>query len=236
MTNTDRLRARLQTVWKPADFAPFFKKFSKRSPHKIKKGTILFNQGDPLERLYFIQQGFIKLYQISEEGRETTIYLYGPGYVLGVRALTSKDTSAKHNAETITDTIVLTMSHREYFDAIIANPEYLLDLTHIFIDRLNYTERKLEGFIITDTTARVANFLADCIKRFCHNGKKNEPIVLPFELTHQRIAEFVGSFRETATVAIQRLEKEGILTVDRGKVTILNVKKLTDYAQFHKRS
>lgn len=114
------------------------------------------------------------------------------------------------------------MSRKEYLSLALEHPENLLDLLHVFIERLNYTERKLEGFILTDATARVANFLADCAKRF---GP-----VLPLPLTHQRIAEFVGSFRETVTVALNRLQKEKILKVDRGKITILNLKKLNEQA------
>lgn len=234
--NTSALKKRIENIWQPPDFKTFFQTYSKRPPQVIKKGTLLFNAGDQLERLYYIQEGFVKLYRLSEEGRETTIYLYGPGYVLGIRALTSEDKSAWHNAEAITQAKILTLSHKDYFEIVTNHPEHLLDLTHIFIDRLNYTERKLEGFITTDATARVAHFLYDCVRRFCPmpeiSNKKH--IVLPLDLTHQRIAEFVGSFRETVTVAIKRLEEDKTLTINRGKITILNLKQLKDHALLQK--
>lgn len=235
-----KLRNRLENIWKPPDFTPFFKKFSKRPVHTIKKGSLLFNEGDPLNRLYLITKGFIKMYRVSEDGRETTIYLFGPGYVLGVRALTSEDESAKHYAEAMTDVNILTLSRQEYFDALTEHPEYLVDLIHVFIDRLNHAEKRLEGFITTDTTARVANFLSDCVKRFCSpreaGKKKNGQVTLPIELTHQRIAEFVGSFRETVTHSLQKLEQEKIIRMKRGKITILNPKKLSSYASLKRHS
>ncbi|MBI4078877.1 MAG: Crp/Fnr family transcriptional regulator [Candidatus Levybacteria bacterium] len=231
-----RILARLLRIWEPPDFIPFFSKTTNRPPHRIKKGTILFNEGDPLERLYLIKEGFVKLYRLSEEGRETTSYLFGPGYVLGLRALTLPDKCARHNAEAITDLEVMTMSHKEYFEAVSSHPEYLLDLMYIFIDRLNYTERKLEGFISTDVTARVANFLADLVSRFClprqqaGRKQKNGGAVLPILLTHQRIAELVGSFRETVTIALNKLEKEGIIKTKKGHISVTNLKQLKELA------
>lgn len=228
----ERIRARLDTIWKPHHFASLFKQYSKRPLQHIKKGTILFNEGDQLERLYFIQEGFVKLYRLSEQGRESTIYLHGPGYILGIRALTSKDSLARHTAEAITDAVILTIVRKDFFDIASEHPECLVDLLAVFIDRLNYTERKLEGFILTDTTARVANFLLECAHRFGKasainiNGKNRNVTVLPLPLTHQRISEFVGAFRETVTVALNKLINEDILIVERGIVTILDLKKL----------
>lgn len=96
------------------------------------------------------------------------------------------------------------------------------------MQRLNYTERKLESMITTNVLTRIAIFLEDVALRFGSFDK--EPITLPLPLTHQRIAEFIGSVRETVTVAIQRLEKEGVLKVNRGQVMILDLEKLQKQA------
>lgn len=230
MDKPSNLEKRLQKIWEKPDFEIFAKKFSKKEPHLVKKGTVIFNEGDVLERLYFIHEGFVKLYRLSNEGRETTIYLYGPGNVLGIRALTSEDECARHFAEAITDLKINTIGRREYFEILKNQPEYLIDLLHIFINRLNYTEKKLEGFIITDTVARVAYFLTDLAQRFCNT--RNSKVELPLPLTHQRIAEFVGSVRETVTVAVQKLEKENILKMEnKGKIVILDFKKLKSYSE-----
>lgn len=227
MDNT-KLKERLLKIWQTPNFTEFFQKFSKKAPVHIKKGTVLFNEGQTLDNLYFIKEGFVKLYRLSDEGREAIIYLYGPGQILGVRALTSEDESAKHYGEAITDLKIMTISRKNYFEAVSMHPQYLVDLLHIFIDRLNYTERRLGGFVLTDTVVRVALFLSDFAARF--GEKKNNTIELPLELTHQRIAEFVGSFRETVTLAVQKLEKTGAVKIEKKKVTILDLDKLNKHA------
>ena len=222
------LRRRLDKIWETPNFSPFFKEYTKRSPIAIKAGRTVFFEEDEPGRLYFIKSGFIKLYRTSPEGRSTVVYLYGPGSILGLRALTSRDKKLKHTAEAMTDIEITTVAENDYFDAISENPEYIIDLLHAFIERLNYTERKLEGFILTDTTARVAAFLYDLAIRF---GKKaDDRITLPLPLTHQTIAEFVMAFRETVTVAMNRLRKDGIVMDNRGKVSILDLKKLREQA------
>lgn len=224
------LKKRLAQIWQAPNFPEFFQKVSNNPPRLVKKGTILFNDGEPLNKLYFIREGFIKLYRLSDDGQETTIYLYGSGSILGIRALTSKDQCAKHFAEALTDLKLWTMQREDYLKLLEEHPEYILDLTHVFMQRLNYTERKLESMIATNVLTRIAIFLEDVALRFANLDK--EPITLPLPLTHQRIAEFVGSVRETVTMAIQRLEKEGVLTVNRGQVVILNLEKLHKQAMF----
>lgn len=225
--NNGVLRNRIEKIWERANFATFFQNVLQKPVQNIKRGEILFSEGDQLEMIYFIKSGFVKLYRLSEKGKESTIYLFGPGHLLGIRALLSEDKCAKHNAEAMTDVQIIPVLRGQFFQALCNHSEYLVDLVHIVIDRLNYTERKLEGFILTDATARVANFLNDCALRF--GEKKNGHITLPFPMTHQRIAEFVGSFRETVTLALHKLEKEHVLVVEKGKVTIVDPEKLQDY-------
>jgi CRP/FNR family transcriptional regulator, cyclic AMP receptor protein len=232
------LRKRLDKIWEAPNFTSFFNKYTTRSPMLIKAGRTVFFEEDEPGRIYFIKKGFIKLFRTSPEGRSTTIYLYGPGSILALRALTSKDKKLKHTAEAMTDAEILTITEKEYFDTISENPEYIVDLLHAFIERLNYTERKLEGFILTDTTARIASFMYDLAERFgepaspnaSQGGKSDGKIVIPLPLTHQTISEFVGAFRETTTVAMNRLRKDGIMSDKRGKITILDMKKLREQA------
>lgn len=222
-----RLTERLNRVWDPADFTSLFTSPNSPPLQFVKKGTILFNTGDPLGRLYLIKEGYLKIYRLSEEGRETTSYLLGPGQLLGIRTLLTKDDRTMHTAEAITHLKVQTISRKECFERITNNPEILIELLQAFRDRLVLTEKKYESFIYASTTPRVAIFLSDCAQKF--GIKKGKGIVIGLELTHQRIAEFVGAFRETVTLAIHRLQEEGIIAVEKKKVTVLNIDKLNNY-------
>lgn len=217
------LKERLSRIWERPDFFAFFEKFA-RPPRLIKKGTVICNPGDPLQGVYFIKEGYIKLYEISENGKETIIYLTGPGNMLSLRAIVSKEHTAHQYAEAITDVILYTMAMQEFFAVLLAHPEHIADLLHVLVDRLNHAERRIEGFIAGDVTTRVANFLYDSALRF---GKTyDNQVILPVELTHQRISEFVGSFRETVTLALSRLQKEKLIKVSRAKITIFDLEKL----------
>ncbi|MCL6096713.1 MAG: Crp/Fnr family transcriptional regulator [Patescibacteria group bacterium] len=226
------LQARLDKIWESFNFTSFFKKYLNRTPAKIKKGNTIFYEGDQPNRLYFIKKGYIKLYRLSRDGKDAVAYLYGPGNVLGIRALTLKDQALKHNAQAITDVEIITMPREEYINILSQHPEYLIDLLHVFIDRLNYTENKLEGFITTDATTRIANFLLNISTRF---GKRiDKKINIPIPLTHQLIAELIGSVRETVTIALNKLVKIGIVKINKNKFIILDTKRLEDYLRLSK--
>lgn len=227
--NSQVLEKRLGNIWEPPDLFSFFKKFAKRPARFYRKGTIIFSSDDPLSGVFFIEEGFVKLYRVSDEGRETVIYLTGPGNLLGLRALLSESECAHHYTEALTDVKIYNMKRSEYLEVLKEHPEFLVDLVHMYVERLNHTEQRLEGFIATDSISRIAVFLHDLSSRF---GKKNakKEIEIPLPMTHQRIGEFVGAFRETVSVAVKRLQNEKVLKMERGKVIILNPKRLESYA------
>ena len=224
----DQLKKRLETIWEKPDLSLFFKTHSKKPPRLIKKGTVLFNPGDPLQGTFFIEEGFIKLYEISDEGKETIIYLTGPGNMLSLRSIVSKEHTAHQYTEAITDVRLYTITIEELHDILLNHPEYLVDLIHVVIDRLNHAERRVEGFIAGDVTIRVANFLYDAAMRF--GQRLDGKVSFPVAFTHQRIAEFVGSFRETVTLALNKLQKEGLVKLSRGKIVILDLEELHERA------
>ncbi len=228
MGDIKTLDKRLHRLWSEPDFFAFFKNHAKYRPIRVKKGDTIFFEGDEPRKLYLLEKGFVKLYRMSEEGRDTIIYLYGPGSILAIRALTTREKRLRHSAEAMTDVTVTTMPEEDFLRVLQEYPEHIVDLLAVFIDRLNYTERKLEGFILTDTTARVASFLSDLAERF--GEKKDTFITIPVPLTHQQVADFVGAFRETVTVVLNRLKKDGILTQENGHITIFNLRKLKQQA------
>ncbi len=228
MSDNAKLRTRLTHISDGPDFFSFFKKYAKRPPRHIKKGTVLFNPGDRLHGAYFIQEGFIKLYEVSQEGRETIIYLTGPGNLLSLRALISKEQTAHQYTETITDVVLYSITMQELYDILSDHPEHLVDLLHVLVDRLNHAERRVEGFIAGNVTVRVTSFLYDIALRF--GEKHGSEVLLPINLTHQRISEFVGSFRETITLALNRLQKEKLIRINRSKITILDLEKLHQWS------
>lgn len=225
----EKLQKRLDNIWEPPDLFTFFKTYAKKPPRQVKKGTVLFNPGDPLQGVYFIKEGFIKLYEVSEDGKETIIYLIGPGNLLSLRAIISKEQTAHQYTEAITDVTLYTMTMPELHDVLLNHPEHIVDLIHVLIDRLNHAERRVEGFIAGDVTSRVAHFLYDAAIRF--GQRKGNLIYFPVALTHQRIADFVGSFRETVTLSLNRLQKEELIKMTRGKITIVNLEKLHERSQ-----
>lgn len=219
---------RLEHIWETPDFTSFFESFAKKPARIIKKGDTLFYQGDETNKLTYIKTGFVKLFQTAEDGHEPVVYLYGPESILGLRALTSNDHTYWHTAEALTDCEVIHVPVEDYKKALAENPDHIIDLLYSFIQRLNYTERRLYGFVTAETTSRVAAFLFDSMLRF--GEKKEKQIIIPIPLTHQLVSEFVGSARESVTIALNKLVKENIITHTRGSITVLNKEKLKTHA------
>lgn len=223
------LKLRLDHVWETPDFASFFKEFPKNSIRKIKKGDTLFYQSDETSKIIYLKSGFVKLYQTTEDGHEPVVYLYGPQSVLGLRALTSKEHTYWHTSEALTDCEIIIISAEDYKEKLAGEPEHIVDLLYLFIQRLNYTERRLYGFIAAETTTRVAAFLYDCALRY--GVAQKDEILIPIPLTHQVISEFVGAARESVTISFNKLIKDGVMEHARGQMIVKNMEKLQKKAQ-----
>lgn len=210
----------------PPHFDHFLNNFAHRSTIQVKKGGIIFYEGDRPEKLFFIEKGFVKLYRLSGEGKDTIVYLYGPQSILGIRAFIAKNKRLRHTAEALTQVQVTSIPRQEYIDYLNKNPQEWTTLLALFVERLLYTEKKLAGFIATDSTARVSYLLATLARRF--GTKKGDTILIPLPLTHQKIAEFVGAFRETVTKSLCHLKEKGIITCNKGTIYVHDLKKLEE--------
>jgi CRP/FNR family transcriptional regulator, cyclic AMP receptor protein len=188
-----------------------------------KKG-IIFHEGDRGDSLYILKTGRIKISKITEDGREKTLALMQPGEFFGEMAIFDEALRSA-TAEVIDDqAVVISLSKRDFEQLILQNPAIALKIMRDMTRRIRQVNQQVEDLAFKDVHERVASTLRNLAE--LEGRQIGQKILINLKMTHQDLANMVGSSRETVTRALNRLQDEGIISIAHQQITINQLKQL----------
>ncbi len=188
----------------------------------VKKGRVFYRPEEPGEVLFILKEGRVQLYRISPEGKKLVITTLGPHTLFGEMALLG---TKMHNtfAEAVEDCLICVMSRTDLERLILSKPQVALRILEITGKRLREAEERLESMAFKGIPARLASLLL----RLSEEQGSDEVT----GLTHQDLAESVGTYRETATQVLNDLKSQGLIEIGRKRIKILDKEALTEIAE-----
>ncbi|MEM7130253.1 MAG: Crp/Fnr family transcriptional regulator [Chloroflexota bacterium] len=184
----------------------------------VSKGRVFYRPEEPGEVLFILKEGRVQLYRISPEGKKLVITTLGPHTLFGEMALLG---TKMHNtfAEAVEDCLICVMSRPDLERLILSKPQVALRILDITGKRLREAEERLENMAFKGIPARLASLLL----RLADEQSSTDIV----GLTHQDLAESVGTYRETATQVLNDLKSQGYIEIGRKRITILKEEELT---------
>jgi len=188
----------------------------------VPRGRVFYQPEDVSEVLFLVKQGQVQLYRISPEGKKLVIAALGTGAIFGEMALLGQQ---MHNAfaEAMEDSVILVMSRADLERLILNKPILGLRMLEITGRRLSDAESRLEDMAFKGIPARLASLLL----RLAAERDTDEIT----GLTHQDLAETIGTYRETATQVLNDMKMAGIIEIGRKRITILDRARLLELAR-----
>jgi CRP/FNR family cyclic AMP-dependent transcriptional regulator len=188
----------------------------------VPRGRIFYQPEDVSEVLFLIKQGRVQLYRISPEGKKLVIATLGTGTLFGEMALLGQQ---MHNAfaEAMDDCVILVMSRTDLERLILSKPILGQRMLEITDRRLSDAESRLEDMAFKGIPARLASLLL----RLAAERNAQEIV----GLTHQDLAETIGTYRETATQVLNDMKLAGLIEIGRKRIAILDRARLLELAQ-----
>lgn len=191
---------------------------------RFKHGTVIFHENDPSYAFYVIKDGRIKVYKLSEDGRELIIGIFSNGGVFGdVPVFDGGPYPA--TAETMIDSVVWSISRNDFEKLVKDHPDISLKLIRVLGRRLRQAHNLLRDMALKNVPQRLATLLIKFIDEYGRPGPQG--ILLELPLSRQNIAELIGVSRETATRELSKFAKAGLLEVDGRRITIIDRDKLS---------
>lgn len=188
----------------------------------VTRGRVFYRPEEPGEVLFILKEGRVQLYRISPEGKKLVITTLGPHTLFGEMALLG---TKMHNtfAEAIDDCLICVMSRTDLERLILDKPQVALRILDITGKRLREAEERLENMAFKGIPARLASLLLRVA------GEQESDIITG--LTHQDLAESVGTYRETATQVLNDLKAQGLIDIGRKRIVILDKERLAEVAE-----
>lgn len=185
----------------------------------LKKGEILYHAEDESDALYIVHHGQIKIYRLTEEGKEQLIRILLPGDFTGELAL-FQDSVHEAYAEAMVDTEICMIQRQNLHQLLLKYPTISLEILNEFANRLETAEKQTTRFATEKVETRIALFLAECLDR------QGDVMTHEFELPMSKkdLASYLGTTPETLSRRFSQFEEKGyIKQKGQRKIEILDL-------------
>ena len=188
---------------------------------KFDKGMLMHRTDGSCKGLMTVLNGQLRIYILSEEGREITLFRVNTEEVCVLSASCLMDAiTFDVLIEATEDTEVLVLPAAILNQVIQQNLQVELYLYKSATEKFSDVMWTMQQILFLKIDQRVAQFLWD------EMVQKNS---MTLSITHDEIARYIGSAREVVTKVLKYMVKEGALELKRGTITVLDKEKLRSY-------
>ncbi len=190
---------------------------------EIKRRQPIYLPGDPANTVYLLKAGRVKISRVTEDGKEFTLAILEPGEVFGeleVLEGSPRDTVA----EALDDISICVLQRKDFEEVLQKNPDLTIRLTKLIGSRLKKIESRIEDLVFRDVPTRLAHLLLSLSRDF--GEQKEDGVRLNVKMTHQELANLIGSTRETVSATLNDFKRQGLIQQDHHAITIRDQERL----------
>jgi CRP-like cAMP-binding protein len=174
---------------------------------KFPRDAVICEEGVAGDYMYLIQQGQVKVTKTSEDGREKILEIFGEGAFIGEMALLDREPRSA-SMKTTSACVLLALSRQDFLGLLRQNPEIAMGVIRELTRRLRETDEQVRALMFERVEQRTRRVL----RRLAREPHPARPeLCLTGPVTHQQLADLVGTSRETVTRVLKALRDEGWL-------------------------
>ncbi len=185
--------------------------FSSGRRLSYKKGEIIQHANEVPQGIYFLYEGFVREFTLSNDGEQHLTLVYEPGEIFSVNWI-FLDIQPNVYRQAHTNVVVYSLSGDVFRKAVNENSKLHTELTYLMMKQVHLLSSRVENLTFSNAYDKVAYHLIHLAGRFGEPIKEGWYIRLPFR--HQQIAEALSMSRETASRMIARMEKKKLIRQD----------------------
>ncbi len=181
-------------------------------------GALLFRQGEAGATCHIIARGRVRVFVATEDGRELSVRILGPGEIVGEMAV-FEDLPRSASVEALEETEALELHRDALLRAVREDSTLALRLLQSLSARLRHATAEAEGLASLTVAERLMRSLEQLAQWAGRSVAGGVQIALP--LTQQELASLIGTSRESVNRALARLRRQGRVRLDEGWVILL---------------
>lgn len=179
----------------------------------FKKGSLLYEPTMPLERMLIIDQGRVKVYQLSANGKEKVLYMLRPGAIDSEVALFAQRQHVNY-AEAAEDTLVCSIGRSEFQTLLHQVPRIAFNLVNILGEQL----LQLEAVSTLTGNLKSKNRVLAYLQQLSQEQQQPQ-FQLPVK--KKELASFLGITPETLSRQLRQLQADGLIELAGKSITLL---------------
>ncbi|HZG77262.1 MAG TPA: Crp/Fnr family transcriptional regulator [Paenibacillus sp.] len=195
--------------------------------NKWNRGKLLFMEGDPGDELFLVKTGVVKIYRFDDE-KEIILALFGPGDFFGEMAVIQPALNRSATAETLESCLIYTMKRAAFYEFMEKHPRICIKLLEVTVQRLRNANDQIYNLTFLDVRSRIIRTILRLAEE--RGVKLGDGLLVDIRMTHQQLANFAGTARESATKVLQELSEEGIIVVEKKRIFLPDHGKLKELA------
>lgn len=197
--------------------------FTQSKPIFYKKGEMIIRAEDPIFGIFYLKKGLVRQFLISPDGVEITLHIFKPISFFPMMLALDR-TSNRYSFQAITPVELWRQRPEKVIEFLKMEPDVLLDLSTRFASGLNGLALRIEQLLLDGAYKRLVSLLLYLAGRF---GKPAEDsVIIDLPLTHNDIAAWIGTSRETASRQMEKLTRKRVISSQRHMIIVNNLKKL----------
>ena len=186
-------------------------------PRSFDPGQTVFREGDESDTCYIVRSGHARVVREHADGRSLTLANFGPGDIFGELAMFGNERRSA-TVETLDKTELIAILGADMRRVLREHPDTSVKLLTALAGRLRDTNERLARQSFQTVQSRVAAVLAQLVEAARREGSPEQDVLITS--TQADVAQLAGSSRESASRFLAVLERAGIITQGRGKLTV----------------
>jgi len=185
------------------------------------KNEVILREKDTNEFMYVILVGAVKVVRSTEDGKEIILALHRADQLFGEVSLVDGRTSPATVIAT-EDSLLAIIAKSDFFNMVYSQKKVLEKLLEILCQRLRESWTRIHMLNFNNAAQRVKMLLL--MLSYDNSERTPEGITLAAKFTHQDLADMAGLTRETVTRVLDKLQKDGEISILKKKLIRLNTK------------
>ncbi len=182
------------------------------------KKTNIFEEGSLPRYVYYIKKGSIKIYKTNDYGKELVVRILSDGDFFGFESVIN-NISFADNAATLTESEVYLIPKQDFLGLMQNSREVMAEFNKLLASQVNEQDQKMMQFAYDSTRKKVANALLYFFK-----NKQEDSL----EINREDLAAAAGVAKESAIRTLTDFKKEGIVRIEKNKISISDLNELED--------
>lgn len=209
-----------------SDLTSFFASFPKQS---FPAGHMILSPDDTLRDVYFLAAGRVKMFVYSESGSQVVLHILGPGSYFPLSLLFGGRPVNMYYHQTFSPVVVYRCPAEEATAFFRKNPAVVSSLASRLWQGIEGLSRRLETGLTQPVPVQAVRLLVYLVKHFGEKGRNGNVMLCGF--THQEIADWLGTTRETVSLQMEQLKRKRILDYRMGTITVHSLRRLEHLAE-----